>query len=248
MNDQIKEYAIKYQQQGFSPIPTRGKVAKYRWKEYQFNLQDFAKLGVNVGLRTGLLPSGDYFYVVDLDSKELLGSFYESHPELMCAPLVSTGRGWHIYMTWKEQVRTRHTPGIDIIANGYVLAPPSIHPNGHVYKFIVPLRGMPPTYNPEWLGMGITPPIIVPDPRSNQAECNGRYVQRQTDIYGPVSQGQRHNTLLSYLGFLHKAHFTEEEALVRALAWNKKCSPPETEQIVISTVRSCWGKWDIFKV
>lgn len=247
----VRQQLKKYLELGLSPIPLQGKVANYHWKVFNLtesNMEQFIKPGVNWGIRAGLLPSEDYLWFIDLDSKELLGSFYELHPALMSAPLVSTSKGWHIWLTWKEQPRTRHLAGIDIIANGYVCCPPSVHSNGHEYKFIIPLRGLPPSYKPEWLSTGNLLPLIVINPPEESARRPRGGTQRHYNNQPPgVPQGQRHTVLISYLGFLHKTLFTEEEALARALAWNKKCSPPEVEQVVISTVRSCWQKWDVFE-
>jgi len=241
------KYLHDYLKLGFSLIPVKGKVARFHWKEYRFNPQDFTEPDTNIGLRTGLLPTGDYLYVVDLDSKELLGFFYGSHPTLMSAPLVSTGKGWHIYVTWKEQPRTRHLRGIDIIANGYVLCPPSIHPNGHVYKFIIPLRGLPLSYNPEWLAIKevhSTQSSITPTCLTENIQSENTVGER---ILSGVPEGQRHNTLVCYLGILFARHYTEEEALARAVAWNLKNRPPMTQSELLSTVKSCWATWDLFE-
>ena len=244
MDSQIKEQVIKYLQLGFIPIPLRGKVARYHWKNYRFNPQDFTKPGTNVGIRTTLLPSGDYFYVVDLDTKDSLATFYEAHPTLIGAPLISTGKGWHIYLTWKKEPKTRHFKGTDIIANGYVLCPPSIHPNGHVYKFIIPLKGLPPCYNPEWLSMENSPyPLIIINSRRNEAE----YPVVHGHMPENVSQGQRHSTLVRYLGVLISRHFSEQEALAQVIEWNRRNHPPLSIKEVKSTVRSCWAEWDVYR-
>lgn len=243
----IMDYLKEYLSIGLTPIPVRGKVANYHWKDYQFNPEDFTKPSTNIGLRTGLLPSGDYFYVIDLDKKELLGSFYESHLTLMCAPLVSTGRGWHIYLSWKEPVRTRHFEEMDIICGGYVVAPPSVHPNGHIYKFIVPLKGAPPSYNPEWLSIESihTTPIVL-DSQSDYGQGEQKKAAHGHILAG-APQGYRHNTLIFYVGAMHRACFQEEEALSRALAWNRTCSPPLSIEEVKFTVRTCYEKWDLFQ-
>jgi hypothetical protein len=61
---------------------------------------------------------------------------------------VETSRdGRHVYLGWSptaaEQPRFVRAllPGIEIKSNGYVLAPPSVHPLGHVYRWV---RGQSP--------------------------------------------------------------------------------------------------------
>ena len=48
---------------------------------------------------------------------------------------VYSARGVHLYMIVDEPVESYKAPGIDVKARwGYVLAPPSVHPSGHVYR------------------------------------------------------------------------------------------------------------------
>lgn len=248
-------YLLKYMELGLSLIPLRGKTPLVQWKEFKLtddNRQYWINRGVNWGIRTGLLPSGDHFYVIDLDDKKLLSSFYESNPNLIWAPLVSTARGFHIYLTWKSPARARHFSGMDIIYGGYVVCPPSIHPSGHVYKFIIPLKGLPPTFNPEWLELptevvGVFPPSLSDVGHITPTTDKGvPGVPQTTPGHMPpgVPQGQRHNSLVHLLGILSATHFTEEEALTRVIEWNKLNHPPLSEHEVITTVNSCYQEWE----
>lgn len=206
-------------------------------------MDSFIKPGINWGLRTGLLPSGDYFYVMDLDNKGLLSPLYEALPNLMDAPLVSTSRGFHIYLTWKEKVKTMHSfMEWEIIANGYVCAPPSIHAGGHRYKFLIELKGIPPAFDPHMLPHPETTFSMVHDLLGESAE---------SDTYIPVPplgvpEGQRHNALVRYLGILYAQGFLEEEALLIVISWNKLNFPPLPQSEVDYTVRNCWESWDTF--
>jgi hypothetical protein len=100
-----------------------------------------ANIGVATGSASGLL-------VIDLDSLQGLAAFKRLHvahggEPLPPVPVVVTGRGWHIYLsippgseripcsTGKESEQ-----GVDVRADGgYVVAPPSIHPSGRVYRW-----------------------------------------------------------------------------------------------------------------
>lgn len=244
--DMTEDLLNRYTELGLTPIPLKGKIANYHWKDYQFNLRDFANPGINVGLRTGLLPSGNYLYVIDLDNKESLSTFWEDNHLPPDTPIVSTGRGFHFYLSWIEPVKTKHFPGMDIIANGYVVCPPSIHENGKPYRFIRPLAPSIPLFSPSPLVWAYLTPSTIVNPRNG---CN-RSDQTEgihTHIPPGVPQGRRHSTLIRYLGILIATHFREDEALERAITWGRRCIPPLTAEEVGYAVRTAWGKWDLFE-
>lgn len=230
----------KYLDLGLSPIPLKGKVANYHWKSFiltSANLGQYVKPGVNWGIRAGRITSGRYLYFVDLDRKELLSEFIERDELLAGTPIVSTAKGFHLYFTWTTEPQTRHFEGIDIIANGYVVAPPSIHPSGKEYRFIVPLSAEPPLMNPENITYRYmdNPPPIIHNFRSSKVE---------QAIGEGVPEGRRHNTLIRYIGILLARHYTEEETLAEVLKWNHSNRPPLSQREVSTTVRSCYERWD----
>ena len=100
-----------------------------------------ANIGVATGSTSGLL-------VIDLDSPQGLAVFRRIHAahggeSLPRAWVVVTGRGWHIYFPippGSERISCStgkgSEQGVDVRADGgYVVAPPSIHPSGHVYRW-----------------------------------------------------------------------------------------------------------------
>lgn len=94
----------------------------------------------NIGLRTG-----DAFDVLDVDGKagilslalttlETDATTKYHHP----GPIQSTGKGYHLLFipTGARNFAGRH-PGLDFRGQrGYIVASPSIHPNGHQYRWI----------------------------------------------------------------------------------------------------------------
>lgn len=121
----------------------------------------------NIGLRCG-----DPFDVLDLDSPDavpnvldLLGRDYRHD-----GPVVSTGKGWHFYFASDPQARNRAGllgGKVDYRGSGgYVVAPPSVHPSGRLYRW-APDRdyqvGLPPL--PEVLrAVVLKPPPAPPRP------------------------------------------------------------------------------------
>jgi len=245
-NHAIRQQLEKYLELGFCPIHLEGKVANYHWKEYRLIPDDISTYkGCNWGLRTGQLSDNCYFYVIDLDSKSLLGDFWEVNTPPKGAPIVSTGKGFHIYLTWTEPVKSKRFLKFDIKGEGgYVVAPPSIHENGKQYQFLRPLEALPPLMDPA--------SIVLPqqtannDPAHIAQSCINGKSDRAYDwdpIMFGTEEGNRNNVLVSYTGILIRRHFTEEGALAEALIWNEKNRPPLPKDEVIRTVHYLYKKY-----
>jgi len=106
----------------------------------------------NLAIATGSISG---MYVIDLDGKGVTNMIALAHGREKFQPgnaIVRTARGYHLYIRMEpgEKVRCRigqphgldglDETGIDIRGDGgYVLAPPSIHPSGAVYRWVDPL-------------------------------------------------------------------------------------------------------------
>jgi hypothetical protein len=99
----------------------------------------------NIGIATG---RDSCLLVIDLDSPQGLAAFKGIHAAngggpLPYAPVVVTKRGWHIYFSIPQgseripcSTGKGSEQGVDVRADGgYVVAPPSIHPSGHRYRW-----------------------------------------------------------------------------------------------------------------
>ena len=240
----IESYLTQYLELGLHPIPLKGKEAKYHWKAFNLSKEDISryKQHSNWGLRTEIIKPELYFYVIDLDTLAKLADFWEVVDLPPAVPIVKTGRGYHFYLTWHSEVKTTHFGWLDVIGNGYVVCPPSIHPNGRQYKFIVPLNGkLPPLMDPETIQL----PKMINSSSGSRAGSTKPLTGKLTmdQIENGVSEGLRHTTLVGYIGALIKSCFREEEALVKILDWNKLNRPPLPEGEVIKTVHDCYEKW-----
>ena len=97
----------------------------------------------NVAIRTGK-ESG--IWVLDIDGSEgkaTLIELQEKHGELGDPSLIveTPGGGLHLYYPYpligEVGCRANMRPGIDVRGDGgYVIAPPSIHPNGGRYEWL----------------------------------------------------------------------------------------------------------------
>lgn len=104
--------------------------------------------GCNIGLATGQVV------VIDLDGLEGEQSLSDLQLDVEDLPHtleVRTGNGRHLYFLCDEQVGNsvgKLGPGIDVRGHGgYVIAPPSLHPDtGQAYRFVdadVPIAELP---------------------------------------------------------------------------------------------------------
>lgn len=144
------EWALKYLEQGFHPIPlvSRKKTPLVQWKQYQENAPSaeqlekwFIKGDSNIGL---VLGRG--IFALDLDgegAEDLLKDKGIEIPQF--APRSKTAQGFHILMEGegiKDRVcflgKAGEKPQIDVRGVGYIVAEPSIHPSGHPYKWLIP--------------------------------------------------------------------------------------------------------------
>lgn len=107
----------------------------------------------NIGLRTG-----DAFDVLDLDGREaLVGLDAIATGYKHFGPVANTGKGWHmLFAPTGARNAANKVPKIDFRGqNGYIVAPPSIHPNGHHYQWV---RDGDLPSPPIWLDRLVTPP------------------------------------------------------------------------------------------
>lgn len=121
----------------------------------------------NIGVATGT-ASG--LVVVDLDGQEGVASFEalqhaNGHPGDTAWVRTGSG-GWHVYYAHPGGLSNsagKLAVGIDVRADGgYVVAPPSVHPCGGVYRWVVRVDPSPP---PGWLPTLLDPPPPPQRPR-----------------------------------------------------------------------------------
>jgi Bifunctional DNA primase/polymerase, N-terminal len=89
-----------------------------------------------------------------------------------------TANGWHYWYTVGEMphIRSELAAGVDIRHGdtGMVVAPPSIHPSGVVYRWINPPIGAP-AMAPTWLLAMLTPPVYIPPPPGDHPTGSGQF-------------------------------------------------------------------------
>jgi Bifunctional DNA primase/polymerase, N-terminal len=142
---------------GLMPIPLRGKRPAIDWKKLQgVRLVDrdwdeadrylHSWWGREHPYNLGVLTGGEVFLdetrtsrlvVVDVDDPEAR-ELLERTCGWPLTPTVRTSKGWHLWFTHDRPTNRAKVGGVSLDvrgAGGYVVAPPSVHPSGHVYSW-----------------------------------------------------------------------------------------------------------------
>lgn len=156
--------ALLYLGRGWTIIPTQGKEppARMPWKMYQATRPDEAmlrRLFCRQGLTglAGLLGSASGGLACrDFDVADSYRRWAAAHADLAAAlPTVTTARGYHVYCrSPKEYFADLGDGEFRAGAKHYVLLPPSRHPDGPFYHWLIPLPAAPlPTLDPVQAGL-----------------------------------------------------------------------------------------------
>lgn len=147
MKNIFLDAALEYEERGWSVIPLepKGKKPLVPWEKYQKERASREQITrwwidsplANVGVVTGEVSG---IVVIDIDGDNARKIFKDTFPgDFSETPTVRTGKGWHLYFQHPGRLipnRTGVLPGVDVRGDGgYVVAPPSIHPNKREYKW-----------------------------------------------------------------------------------------------------------------
>ena len=143
--------ALRYAELGWSIIPTTPgtKKAARSWKLFQDTRADESQLrkwfsnGAGYGMAVILGKVSGGLVCRDFDDPEAFTRWKEGHPDYAAAlPTVATARGGHVYFRAEED-DLRFVNLADGEYRGdsghYCLLPPSRHPSGSMYRWLVPL-------------------------------------------------------------------------------------------------------------
>ncbi len=197
------------------------------WKKYQTELAlEKEVIGwfkkypqANIAVVTGKISN---LAVVDIDPRH--GGSDEYFKDIVTVKVKTGGDGLHLYFGYEDGIQNHVAikEGIDIRGEGgYVIAPPSIHPSGKPYEWLVdPDNSIAPL--PKFLKDWITEWVPV-----------GSSSKWKEEVLNGVSEGQRNNTAASVAGKLLKRHPRVEwntEAWMHLKNWNEaKNKPPLSE-------------------
>lgn len=183
-----------------------------------------ANIGIACGSRSGIV-------VLDVDAGhggyESLTKLIQVHGALPETPVSKTGSGGEHIFFKHPGVEIRNSAGklgagLDIRGDGgYVVAPPSIHPNGNTYEWAIDteLADMP-----AWM---IELLKEAPKPEAKPAQA------------GEVIEGGRNDYLTRMAGAMRRKGFNEDEIFAAIQIHNHRvCNPPLTDGEVYQVAHS----------
>lgn len=229
--------ALDYQKKGLSVIPLKPREKTpllASWKDYQTRraTEDEIKLWwtsfptANVGVVTGDISG---LTVLDLDGPDGLKYFQQNRVNSSCISL--TGKGKQLWYKRPEggiaNSAGKIAKGVDVRGDGgYIVAPPSIHPNGKRYQFIT---GVCSVANLPVFPANLIAPVVSP-----KAAVGSSWV---ADELGNLQEGNRDTTFTRVVGRLFASGLdpVTVHALLRPYA--DRCGFTDLDKIIKSVSR-----------
>lgn len=234
----MKEWALHYAGLGLAvfPLKVQEKVPATAngCKAATKNIQEIeqwwnANPSYNIGIATGETSGGLFAIDLDIDEEkgkngyEVLKEWQREHSKLPETWQSITGRGgYHIFYRDASVVRNRTNlyDGVDIRGDGgYIVAPPSIHPNGRLYEW---------EYDPDTYRLADASDLVF-DFINGVPESSTNY--SQFTVSAIVPEGERTSTMVKLVCSLQSKGL--DDLAIRAAVSvenDAKCNPPLTEQ------------------
>lgn len=247
MTNELKEAAIEYAKAGFAVFPcerdskepatirgfkdaTKNPATVERvWSDYPNN---------NIGIATGAVSGGIFVVDVDnhngVDGAQYLIEWQVEHGEFPETACVSTGSGGtHYFFRAPAGVSVRNAAhvidGVDVRGDGgYIVAPPSRHPNGNLYEWDLHYEDYPIAEANESVMMLV---------RNNGAQDYVKF-----HLPDEIGSGKRNDTLFKYASSLQSRGMGDEQIFISVSDANRaRCKPPMSEEEVRKIVESALG-------
>lgn len=244
----MKEWAIKYHRMGLAVIPLKkkGKTPLIEsWAQYQKRRPTEDEINewwtkypdANIGIITGLISG---IVVLDPDGAEAMESLKGRY--MPPTAVSKTGSGWHYFYKHpgRQEVKnwTKRLPGCDFRGDGgYIVAPPSIHPSGATYEWLVEITDRDDLAEvPEWLMELLQVKSTIHLVAEDDAEA--WYAKAMLG----VGEGERNDIAAKLAGRYFGMGMSHAEIAELMKAWNTKNKPPipaiELDKTIQSIMRA----------
>lgn len=241
----MQEIALQYIMQGLSVLPLLPRDKKPAIKgglsnatrEVNIIIPWYAahpehNIGIACGAKSRNLIALDLDVSDTKDGTAVLADFEEKYAELPHTAAVKTGSGGvHYLYLANEHVQSSVNAilGVDIRAEGsYIVAPPSIHPNGNTYEWIHPLSELAEA------NQAVYDFIKHVQPKNQGDKSENRF-----KLPDQIKEGERDNTLFKYACQLQEFGATDDEIAQKINEANlQKCSEPLPDSDIARIVKS----------
>ena len=254
---ELGQAAVWYCEHGFAIIPlgTNGEsrkhpISKHGLNDWFDNPEDARKLwsqrpNLNIGIVCGTPSHGLVVIDVDVDEEKdkdgyaTLSAWERTYGDLPETSIAITGSGGmhYLYRTDRTMIRpsVNDDLGIDIRSDGsYIVAPPSIHPNGSRYEW---------QDHPEDVPI-LTATHLVYDFIDYVQRNGGKTDESKKDngkfqLPDKIGKGNRDNIMFKYASHLRAIGRSDTEILNSVMGANfMRCNPPLDSKDIQRIVRS----------
>jgi hypothetical protein len=234
----LRDAALEYQAKGFHVIPChpKNKAPMFLWKQYQDiapTTKDIERWWGNYPDANVALVLGRGLFAIDVDGPEGHLSLKNRAVHIgPGTPTSLTGKGVHYLFRGDQPDRVGLLPQVDVRGRGIIVVPPSIHPNGRQYTWLVPPDTIPEA--PEALLSLLSQPnhdVVAPHAPSWLAEA-----------LAGVTEGTRNATCTRLAGYFLGKGMPQEAVEQLLLTWADKCSPRMDTYEVMQCVKSIAGR------
>lgn len=213
LGETMSQWMLKYLNLGWNVIPLKPKSKEplIDWKKYQtqrITEQEIKEWWIqwpsaNIGVVTGEVSN---LLVVDADGVDGINNLSKLKLESPISAL--SGKGKHLYFKWTNGIKnsaSKIAEGIDIRGEGgYVVAPPSIHPNGKRYRWL----NVPTAEVLKNLKIYPIQYIVSDAEKSHKLTYPEKPDNWITEALEEMKNGHVHNTLVSVLGKFRHHNFS----------------------------------------
>lgn len=233
------DFARKYADMKWQSFPCKpsDKTPLVRWADVAtvednmlagwWDTNPAANIGIACGKRSGIV-------VLDVDAGhggyESLAELQARYGRLPETPVSKTGSGGEHIIFAHPGIEIRNSagklgPGLDIRGDGgYIVAPPSLHPNGNRYEWVVKPSQVTLATMPEWMIE------LLQEKQVASVEVP------QT---GHVVSGERNNALTKLAGSMRRKGHSEDGIFAALQVFNReRCNPQLPDGEVLQIARS----------
>lgn len=245
--NELKEAAIEYAEAGFAVFPcerdSKEPATRHGFKDARRDPDVIGRVwrdnpNLNIGIATGAMSGGVFVVDVDnhngVDGAQYLLEWQQEHgdfPETACATTGSGGTHYFFRAPNGMSVKSAaHViDGVDIRGDGgYIVAPPSVHPNGNRYEWDLHYEEYP---------IAMANESVMALVNNNGAQESHRF-----ELPDEIKKNKRNDTLFKYAASL-QSRGLEDSAIIASVsdANAARCRPPLSKPEVAKIVKSALG-------
>ena len=256
MDDELSDLgqaAVWYCENGFAIIPlqSRGKapITRHGLNDWFDNPEDARKIwtkhpSLNIGIVCGSPSHGLLVFDFDVDEEKekdgyaTLSAWETAHGDMPETSIAITGSGGMHYLYRTERTNIHPSAntelGVDIRCDGsYIVAPPSVHPNGRRYEWQDHPEDVP-IASATGAVYDFLDHVQRNGGRDETKKDNGKF-----KLPDKIKKGERDKTLFRYASHLRAIGRSDAEILNAVMGANfMRCNPPMDSKDVQRVVRS----------